>query len=187
MYVFPKWSCPKEKLTFQADMSAKAFCPPPPCLRGHMSKYESFFFMHKSASFFWTAHLSWKKIIINLCVWFWQYQQSKTNKCRESQHQKHKNTIFPAFLLSQKQNSWLPSVHSIFSSSRLYIFFVGTFCNILKNQLYLAGHKKISVLVVGALKVGRYKTQLNPYVKKKNHPKKNLQKIRKTIIGYPPP
>ena len=101
-----------------------------------------------------------------------------------SETQKHN---IPGFLAQQKQNSWLPSVHSIFSSSRLYIFFVGTFCNILKNQLYLAGHKKISVLVVGALKVGRYKTQLNPYVKKKNHPKKNLQKIRKTIIGYPPP
>ena len=56
----------------------------------------------------------------NLVVWIWKFQESETNKCPTSEIQ---NKTFSAFLPCQKQNSLLPTVHSIFFSSRSFIFF----------------------------------------------------------------
>ena len=61
--------------------------------------------------------------MINLVVWIWQYQESETNKYRESRRQKYKKHNIFGFLALPKTKALLPSANAIFFSSRLNIFF----------------------------------------------------------------
>ena len=61
--------------------------------------------------------------MINLVVWIWQYQESETNKYRESRRQNKKKNILWFLALPKKQISLWPSAHFIFSSAYLLCLF----------------------------------------------------------------
>ena len=63
------------------------------------------------------------KNMINLVVWIWQYQESETNNTANLDVRNKKNITFSDSLHCQKTKALLPSANSIFSSSRLNIFF----------------------------------------------------------------